>query len=690
MTARMRKIRHTAKPRAGKYIALMGLVVTLALVAAFVVAGVNLMKSWLEDLPDYTDADAYLLSQPTTVVDADGNVITEFYLENRVPISIDECSPYVLAATVDIEDERFYSHNGIDIKGILRAVVSQLTGGSEGASTITQQLVRNTVLQDEQFEKTLSRKVREAYIALQLEQMYTKDEILMMYLNSIYYGSGCYGIEAASEYYFGKACSELTLGEAATLAGLPQSPSLYDPTINPNYAVERRNAVLAHMLDNGDITQEQYDETVASQLELNVTPRTGSGTTKYPYFVDYVKTQLLEQFSYDIIFKGGLTVVTTIDPYTQQCAEDAAGSITDYAWDDLEAAIVAIDPNTGYIKAMVGGKDYNVHQYNLATQAQRQPGSSFKTFTLTAAIEAGMSPLVLIDANSPITIGDWTVANINWESYGTISLRQATLWSSNVVYAQVINEIGVDAVIDVARRMGITSDLAPYNSLTLGVSECTVLEMASAYSTLASGGVHYEPTAITQVLDRNGNVLYQYEPVGTQAISSEVAYAVTQVLQDVVREGTGAEAALTVDQPVAGKTGTTDSYKDLWFCGYTPQLACAVWVGYLDPAVIYYQGYEGTTHNLPNPIFSRFMSAALQGQERQEFPYANSPVYRSDYSWSISKGTWTEPEPEPEVTEETTATETTTTEPVYEPVDDGGSDDWIDVGGDTTVTEPSE
>lgn len=678
MTARTRRIRHTAKPRVGKYVAIVGLIVTVALAAAFVVAGINLMKSWLEDLPDYTDADAYLLSQPTRVVDANGDLITEFYLENRIPISIDQCSPYVLQATVDIEDERFYSHNGIDLKGILRAVVAQLTGGSEGASTITQQLVRNTVLKDEQFEKTLSRKVREAYIALELEKIYTKDEILMMYLNSIYYGAGCYGIEAAAQTYFGKTCADLTLGEAATLAGLPQSPSLYDPTVNPNAAVERRNAVLSRMLSNGDITQAQYDETVAQQLQLNVSKRTTSGISRYPYFVDYVRSQLLEQFSSDIIYKGGLTVVTTIDPSIQQCAEDAVNSVVGQAWDDLEGALIAIEPYTGYIRAMVGGWDYNTDQFNLATQAQRQPGSSFKTFTLTAAIEAGMSPLVLIEANSPITIGDWTVSNINWENYGTISLRQAMLWSSNVVFAQVINEIGVDSVIDVARRMGITSDLAPYNSLTLGVSECTVLEMASAYATLAAGGMHYEPTAITQVLDRNGNALYQYEPVGYQAISPEVAYAVTQILQDVIREGTGAEAALWIDQPVAGKTGTTDSYKDLWFCGYTPQLACAVWVGYRNPAVITYLGSAGTTHNLPNPIFSRFMSTALQGQPRQEFAWANSPVYQSDWSWSISKGTWTEPQPEPEPTTETPAENadgTTTTDPSYD---------------DVTVTPPAE
>ena len=674
MTARTRKTRQSAKPRAGKYIAIMFLITAVTMMVALVVAGVNLMLSWLEDLPDYSDADSYLVAEPSTILDADGNVITQFYAENRTPITIDECSPYILKATVDIEDERFYEHNGIDIKGIARAVVVQLLGGSEGASTITQQLVRNTVLKDEQFEKTLSRKVREAYISLELEKVFTKDEILMMYLNSIYYGAGCYGIEAASQTYFGKSCKDLTLAEAATLAGLPQSPSSYQPTTNPNAAIERRNAVLARMLANGDITQEEYDTTVAEPLVLNVTYRTQSGTSNYPYFVDYVRSQLLQQFSSDIIYKGGLTIVTTLDPTMQQQAEDAVNSVIGLAWDDLEAALVAIDPNTGYVKAMVGGWDYNTDQFNLATMARRQPGSSFKVFTLVAAIQAGVNPTVLINANSPITIGDWTVANNDYESYGIISLAQATAWSSNTAYAQVIDEIGAQTVADTAHAMGITSDLDVYNNLTLGTSGCSVLEMASAYGTLATGGVYYEPTVITQVLDRNGNVLYQHEPVGEQVISTEVAYAATEVLEGVLTgSGTGIEAVPDVDQPVAGKTGTTEQVRDLWFCGYTPQLSCAVWVGYRVEATIYYLGSRGTTHTLPNPIFSRFMTAALAGLPREEFTWAPSPVYQDNSVWSFSMGTYTEEAEETteETTEDGTGTTTTTSPETTEYVDPG-------------------
>lgn len=687
MTARTRKIRHSAKPRVGKYLVLGGTVIVIALIAAFVVAGINLAKSWLEDLPDWSDTDAYLLAQPTKMLDADGNIIAEFYLENRIPITIDQCSKWVLEATVDIEDERFYSHNGVDMRGILRAVVVQLTGGSEGASTITQQLVRNTVLKDEQFEKTLRRKVREAYISMELEKMYTKDEILMMYLNSIYYGAGCYGIEAAAQTYFGKTCAELTLSEAATLAGLPQSPSSYDPTQYPENALERRNAVLAHMLSNGDITEEQYEETIAQPLQLNYTPRKQSGAYAYPYFVDYVRAKLSQQFSTDIIFKGGLTVKTTISPSLQQKAEDAVNSVIGLADDDLEASLVCIDPNNGHILAMVGGWDYNEDQFNLATMARRQPGSSFKTFTLAAAIEQGMNPTVLANGNSPVTVGDWVVNNFGYQSYGTISLREATWMSCNTVYAQVIDAITPEAVVDVAHRMGITSNLDAVDALTLGTSGTSVLEMASAYGTLATGGIHYDPVAITEVLDRNGNVLYSDQPMGVQAISPEVAAAVTDVLEGVINGSpymsTGIEAALTVNQPVAGKTGTTENVRDLWFCGYTPQLSTAIWVGYRTERTIYYRGSEGSTHDLPSPIFSRFMSAALEGVERQEFPTAGSPVYVDNYSWPFSLGTWTEPVAEPEPEEQPEET-TTTTDPTYTDVPSQQPSE----GDGPTYTEP--
>lgn len=643
MTARTRKIRTTAKPRVGKFIFLGAFLTCIAMVVALVSACITLMTSWLEDLPDYQDTDAYLLSEPTKVLDADGNVITEFYAYNRIPVTIDQVSDYVLTGTVDIEDERFYQHGGYDVQGILRAVVVQLMGGSEGASTITQQLVRNTVLRNEQWEQTLSRKVREAYIAQELEKMYTKDEILMMYLNTIYYGAGCYGIEAAAETYFGKTAAELTLVEAATLVGLPQSPTSYDPTVHPDIAVERRNLVLGNMLRLGDITQEQYDEAIATPLQLNYTPREQSGTSDYPYFVDYVSSQLLTMFSYDTMMQSGLTVYTTLDPEWQADAETACNNVVGNSGDDLQAALVAIDPDTGYIKAMVGGGSYEFRQYNLATQATRQPGSSFKTFVLAAAIQAGVDPDTYIDANSGyVSTSDpsYVVNNINGGNWGTVTIRQATQWSSNSAYVRLIDAIGAQNVIDVAHAMGITSDLDAVPSLALGSSGTTVLEMANAYATLAAGGVYRPATAISQVTDRHGNVIYQADTTGTQAISPSVAAAVTDVLEGVVNDAgdssrTGATASLSVNQPVAGKTGTTDNRTDLWFCGYTPQLATAIWVGYPESAnqTIYY--LDGQAAALPNPIFKQFMDAALEGLPREEFPTASKPSYR--YDWPFSR-----------------------------------------------------
>ena len=647
MTARTRSTRKSAKPRVGKYIFLGFFALVLALMVALVTAGITMAKSWLEDLPDYSDTDAYLLAEPTKVLDAKGNTIAEFYAENRIPVTIDEVNDYVLEGTVDIEDERFYTHNGVDLQGIMRAIVVQFTGGSEGASTITQQLVRNTVLKNEQWEKTLSRKVREAYIAVQLEQMYSKDQILMMYLNTIYYGSGCYGIEAASETYFNKPAKDLTLVEAATLVGLPQSPTAYDPTTNPDLAVERRNLVLGNMLRNGDISQQEYDDAVATPLELDYHKRADSGAYEYPYFVSYVQTQLKEQFSSDTIFKGGLTIKTTIDPDAQAAAETARNNVLTEGPDgDVNAAIVAIEPSTGYIRAMVGGWGYDYSQYNLATQAKRQPGSSFKTITLAAAVQAGVSPYTYINSNSGYVspVDGNTYNNINNESWGTITLKQATQWSSNTAYIQVAEAIGVDSIVQMAQAMGITSELYPSLNLTLGTSETTVLEMANAYATIASGGVYHQATAITEVDDRNGNPIYTTDTTGTQVLTPEVAKAVTTVLEGVVNDTsdpsrTGATAALSVDQPVAGKTGTTDDRADLWFCGYTPQLACAVWVGNPDTrSAVSYNGVTGTTETLPNPIFKQFMDAALAGLPREEWSFANvgDPNYTS--GWSFSQG----------------------------------------------------
>ncbi len=602
-----------------------------------------LVNSWLEDLPDYQSADAYLVAEPTQVLDSDNNVIAEYYLYNRRSVTKDEVSEYVLQGVVDTEDQRFYQHNGVDPQGILRAIVSTIFGGSEGASTITQQLVRNTVLSDEQFEQTLKRKVREAYIAIQMEKIYSKDQILMMYLNTIYFGHSAYGIEAASITYFNKSASELTLAEAALLAGLPQSPSYYDPTENPDAAVARRNTVLDRMYACGDITAEERDAAQAELLELNEgTVMDDAGS--YPYFTDYVKQLLLEDFDQDTILQGGLTVYTTLDTELQDATQAMVDEkLAEFGNDEVEVALVAIDQSTGYVLAMIGGRDYNTDQFNLATQATRQPGSSFKAITLTAAVNAGMNPDIYLNCNSPLQVtSTWRVQNYGNSQYGTISLRRATWYSSNTGYAQVAEAIGADKIVEMAGLMGIDEELSAYPSITLGTEGIPVIQMAEAYATLAADGTHRDPVVITRIEDRNGNVVYEHEDSPTQAVDAGVAEAVTDVLTGVVSDssGTGYTVTqnLTVDQPVAGKTGTSENYRDLWFCGYTPQVTVAIWTGYREEGtVLDAYGSEAHPSSLACPIFASFVNYYCDGLARQEFPSrGTTPTYLSNSSWDFS------------------------------------------------------
>ena len=614
------------------------------LVIALAISAGALVNSWLLNLPDYNSTDAYLVAEPTQVYDAKNNVIAEYYLQNRRIVTKDEVSPYVLWGTVDTEDVRFYQHNGIDPQGIARAVLVQFTGGSEGASTITQQLVRNTVLSDEQFEQTIKRKVREAYIAIQMEKKYSKDQILMMYINTIYYGHAAYGIQAAAITYFNKNAKDLTLAEAALLAGLPQSPSYFDPTENPEAAIARRNTVLDRMYTAGDITKEECEAAQAEPLTLNQGQVMDSQGT-YPYFTDYVKQMLLDDFDQDTVFQGGLKVYTTLDPTTQAQADSAVSTrLEEFGNEELEAALVAIDPKTGYIKAMVGGRDYNVDQFNLATQARRQPGSSFKTFTLAAAMSEGMNPNIYVNCNSPLQVTPtWRVQNVDNYSWGNIALSYAFAVSSNTGFVQVAEEIGADKIVEYAKKMGIDEDLPAYSSITLGTVGVPPVQMAEAYATLAAGGMHRDAIAITKIEDRNGNVVYQHEDKAEQVINPAIAQDEVNVMTGVITNSMGTANAmqgmLAINQPVAGKTGTSEEYRDLWFCGITPQLSVSIWCGYRNEDSVYVGRSVGHPDSTACPIFASFVNEALKGVAREEFPTTDeSPEYKSNSEWSISTG----------------------------------------------------
>ena len=611
------------------------------LMAALFLSLSSLVSNWLTDLPDYTSTDAYLVAEPTTVYAADNSVIAEYYLQNRRSVDLDKISDYAKTAIVDTEDVRFYKHNGVDPQGIVRAAVAQITGGSEGASTITQQLVRNTVLSDEQFEQSLKRKVREAYISIQMEKMYTKDQILNMYLNTIYFGHSAYGIQAAAVTYFNKDASDLTLAEAATICGLPQSPSAYDPLQNPEAATARRNKVLERMYNAGHISKEQYESTCAEPLvthEGHFSDSVGA----YPFFSDYVKQLLLEDFDSETVMQGGLKVHTTLDPTTQEAAQNAVTARMDAIGnDELDAALVAVDPSNGYIKAIVGGKDYNTNQYNLATQAQRQPGSSFKTFTLATAISQGMNPNIYINSNSPMTFSPaWKVQNFGNTSYGYIPLSRAFAVSSNTAFAQVIQAVGATNVVSMAKQMGVDVDMPAYDSITLGTVGIPVVQMAEAYSTIASGGQHRDAIAITKILDRNNNVVYEHKDAPSQVLTPEVASATIDVMEGVT-SGVGTandiSAQMTVNQPVGGKTGTSENYRDLWFCGITPQLSVAVWCGYRQEDTVMVYGDYGHPYNTAVPIYIDFVNNALNGIARAEFPKGSGSVnYKPNSSWNFS------------------------------------------------------
>lgn len=640
MASRAIKGRHNVKKKNGPALlfALLGCLIAVSL--AFAGGAVALANTWLQDIPDYTNSDAMNTSATSTVYASDGTtVLAEFQLENREPVELDAISPYVLNCTVATEDERFYSHSGVDLYGTMRALVNNILGGStEGGSTITQQLVRNTILSEEATEISFKRKVREIYIATKIEEQYSKDEILLMYLNTINYGSGAYGIEAASERYFSKHANELSLAEAAALVGIPQSPTYNNPIDYPTNCLNRRNLVLDRMVSNGYITTEEADAAKTEEIVLNPTKQSMTGIIAYPYFTSYVRNQLLNAdgkyaFSAAELFQGGLEIVTTLDLGLQEAAEIAADEKLKQAGSKFEVAMASIDPNNGYINAMIGGKDYDVSQVNMATgegSSGRQCGSSFKTYTLCAAIESGINPNTNIDAGKSVKLEgtDAYVYNANKGSYGTIPIKKAFAVSSNTAFTRLIMSVGIDKVKDMAQRLGIKSKISDVAGITLGIDSVTPLEMASAYSTIANGGTYYEPECILTIKDRSGNVIIDNSnPTGERVISKEVAGATIDVMKGVISGGTGTAAALSTGQVAAGKTGTTDDSKDSWFVGFTPQLCAAFWLG--ERA----ESYEKASV-VPVTVasaFGRFMSLALANADKESFFTADDPYYRSSY-----------------------------------------------------------
>lgn len=663
MGSRAIKGRYNIRKKNGKAIVLSILAIIAAVFISLFIGAAALANTWLQDLPDYTNSEAFSTSATSTVYASDGKtVLAEFQLENREPVEIDQVSEYVLNGTVATEDERFYTHQGVDLYGSMRALVNNITGGAlEGGSTITQQLVRNTILSEEMNEISFKRKLREMFIATKMEEMYSKDEILLMYLNTINYGSGSYGIQAAAERYFSKNASDLTLAEAATLVGIPQSPTYNNPIDHAENCLSRRNLVLDRMVSNGYITQEEADAAKAEQIVLNATEPSTNGIVAYPYFASYVRNQLLNEdgkydFSVADIFEGGLNIITTLDVEYQEAAEAAAAKKVEQVGSDFEVAMVAIDNENGFIKAMVGGKDFDSQQVNMATgegSSGRQCGSSFKVFTYLAALEAGIDPETMIDAGASMELpGADEVHNIDNHDYGTRSIASALAVSSNTAFVRLLMSVGVDKVKEMAQRLGLKGTLQEVAGLTLGINSTTPLEMADAYATIANGGTYYEPQCIVSITDKDGNVIVDNShPEGERVLSEGVAYAAIQAMEGVVSAsgGTGYEARLSNGQPVAGKTGTTDDRKDHWFIGCTPSITAAFWLG--QRADVYSQARAIPGYMTVTSAFADFMNRILQGMPVEQFKEAPAPDYIEKYVDTknhIGTGGWSKDEEEEE------------------------------------------
>ena len=601
------------------------------------------------DLPRLEDQRERPLAQTSFIYTSDGSRITQLHAtEDRVVLTTEQMTQDTRDAVVAIEDRRFYSHPGVDLRSILRAAAVDIEHGRvlEGGSTITQQLVKNLYTGNEQ---SFRRKIEEAALAVQMEQSYSKDDILASYLNTVYFGEGAYGIEAAAKTYFGVHASELTLSESAMLAGLITAPNHFDPMITPGSAEGRRNVVLRIMREMGTVTRSE--ERQARTDAIAVHPGAQEDQYPYPYFVDYVKRWFLANRAfgrtyddrYRLLFTGGLRITTTLDPGLQAAAQDAVSSVLTYP-SDPDAAVTVLDPRTGYVRAMVGGRDADfwadveAGRVNLATGSGgsgRQTGSAFKAFALVAALENGYSPDTTFPAPASITLplpggGTWPVTNADGVGYGTLSLRTATEKSVNTVYAQLIQALGADTVVRVATQMGLrccvdvgqpTDPLLAVDSAVLGSNEANTLEMASAYGTLATGGRRVDPVPVESVVGPDGSILWQASPQPTQVVQPEVAAAANDILQDVVLYGTGTSA--NIGRPQIGKTGTDDNHDNAWFVGAVPQLSAAVWVGFhegqipMEPPRTRITVFGGTW---PAQIWRLLMQKATASLPAEAFP----------------------------------------------------------------------
>jgi penicillin-binding protein 1A len=563
-------------------------------------------------------------ARSTRILDRTGHVIARLHAEaDRVDVPFAEMPKHLRAAVVAVEDHDFYTHGGVSLPSIVRAAFANLTGFGvkQGGSTITQQYVKNAYVGR---ERTIWRKIKEAIVSIKVERKRSKDEILADYLNTIYFGRGAYGVEAAARTYFGLAAKSISVDQAALLAGLIKGPELYDPVRNPERAKERRDTVIRAMQRYGFLDAAGASKALASPVKVKERSAVDAPAAVGAHFVEDVRRALVRSFGSDRVYRGGLIVRTTLDLKMQKYAEEAVASVLDRK-DDPQAALVSIDTETGGVLAMVGGRSFSETQFNLATQGHRQPGSSFKPFVLASGLEDGLSVRSRFDAPASITLRTgfepWKVTNYDRKDYGEIDLIEATEFSVNTVYAQLILKVGPRNVADLAEKMGIATKLDPVPSLTLGTSPVTPMELTGSYAAFATGGMHVAPHLIVNVQDANKHTIFATEIKKERVVEEKVANTVAYALTQVVQKGTGRRAALG-SRPVGAKTGTTENHVDAWFVGFTRQVATAVWMGFPESSertMEHVRGIAVTGGSFPAQIWKAYMEKAVDGMPVESF-----------------------------------------------------------------------
>ncbi len=631
-------IRRTASPRkkrASSRRSVLGIaiIVFLVLFVGAALAGTSIVYyALLQELPSIAALKDYRPSITTRVYADNNELIDEFFLEDRKVVTYEDIPKIVIQAFIAAEDSRFFQHGGFDTQSMFRAFFKNVQAGHivQGGSTITQQVAKQLYLSP---EKKYTRKIKEALLALKIEKYLTKEEIITLYLNHIYLGHGTYGIEAAAQGYFGKNARELTLAEAAVLAGLPKAPNAYSPYSHPDKSYQRQTYVLNRMLEDGYITEKERARALATRVKLrSIKPKDKIAA----YFIENIRRYILEKYGGDVLYKEGLEVYTTLNIKMQTAARDAVeqgvAEVEEregYKKGELQGAFYAMDAKTGAVMAMVGGRSFQRSEFNRATQSRRQPGSAFKPLIYTAAFDKGMTPSTVI-VDSPIAYPDpqqpdgmWTPQNFDRKFLGPTTIHNALIHSRNIVSIKILEEIGLDYAISYAKNMGITSPLSRNLSLALGTAGVTLQELVQAYGVIANQGQRVQPFFITKIVDRTGHVFEETHPKVEQVIDPRIAFMTTCIMQDVVESGT-AQMIKSLGRPVAGKTGTTDDTRDAWFLGFTPSIVAGAWVGFDQERAM---GRQEVGGRAAAPIWLYFAQKALDDSPAESFPIPEGIVF---------------------------------------------------------------